>query len=317
MGDVMTDNSKKTKKETKTLESVQPEQVLPVVDGLAVTESGAVPFDTGFRIIESPDPEVNVGPIDAVELAQGHAELDAELTQMNVGVQVLASAGLVSPEQAQRTTEEVEKSRRNFRDLPREQQRSIIERRRKLGRNMANKSLPGASVIEVTIVLRHTRLRPVFEQWWPYFNRMTVNMQRFGYQVFGKPDFNALNTYFVNTVRKIDESVSESLTVAQGFKDREFNRLTAGDEHVFEPSVTNPSLTAEVVCFSPLSHSLLQVLKKFDEAMDIYDWLVWNGSRNQSDIDDEVSRFLRKLADVGIRGYTTHMRLMTSLPAPR
>jgi hypothetical protein len=69
--------------------------------------------------------------------------------------------------------------------------------------------------------------------------------------------------------------------------------------------VTKPSLDIEVEAYSRFSMRLLTVILKFDEVMDHFDFLVWNGIRDQSDVDDETARFLRKFHPVGLRGYTT------------
>jgi hypothetical protein len=47
--------------------------------------------------------------------------------------------------------------------------------------------------------------------------------------------------------------------------------------------------------------------------MDHFDFLVWNGVRDQSDVDEETVRFLRKFHPIGLRGYQTHLRLMTTV----
>ena len=58
---------------------------------------------------------------------------------------------------------------------------------------------------------------------------------------------------------------------------------------------------------------VLSLLLKFDKVMDHFDFLVWNGIRDQSDVDDETARFLRKFHPVGLRGYTTHLKLMNTV----
>lgn len=82
---------------------------------------------------------------------------------------------------------------------------------------------------------------------------------------------------------------------------------------VFAPSVTKPSLAIEVEAYSRFSMRLLSLLMKFDKVMDHFDFLVWNGVRDQSDVDEETTRFLRKFHPVGVRGYMTHLRLMTTV----
>jgi hypothetical protein len=52
---------------------------------------------------------------------------------------------------------------------------------------------------------------------------------------------------------------------------------------------------------------------KFDRAMDHFDFMVWNGIRDQSDVDDEAVNFLKRFNPLGIRGYMTHLKLMTTV----
>jgi hypothetical protein len=53
--------------------------------------------------------------------------------------------------------------------------------------------------------------------------------------------------------------------------------------------VTKPSLDIEVEAYSRFSMRLLTVILKFDEVMDHFDFLVWNGIRDQSDVDDDCA----------------------------
>ena len=68
-----------------------------------------------------------------------------------------------------------------------------------------------------------------------------------------------------------------------------------------------------VEAYSPFSMRALGVLNKFDRAMDHFDFMVWNAIRDQSDVNEEVNRFLRKFQPLAIRCYTTHLRLMTTV----
>ncbi|SIT47378.1 hypothetical protein BN2476_560133 [Paraburkholderia piptadeniae] len=48
---------------------------------------------------------------------------------------------------------------------------------------------------------------------------------------------------------------------------------------------------------------MLLLMLKFDKVMDHFDFLVSNGVRDQSDIGEQTTRFLRKFHPVGVRGY--------------
>jgi len=74
-----------------------------------------------------------------------------------------------------------------------------------------------------------------------------------------------------------------------------------------------PAMEIEVEAYSRFSMRILTALMKFDKAMDHFDFMVWNGIRDQSDVDDETVRFLKKFNPLGLRGYLTHLRLMTTV----
>jgi hypothetical protein len=161
--------------------------------------------------------------------------------------------------------------------------------------------------------LTHTRLKPLFEQWWPYLNRMSINMQRFGRSTFSAQDQGAVSDWFEKQVGELEAYVSEQLEVAEGFRTRTEAEMTERGETIFRPTVTLPSLNIEVETYSRFSMRLLSIITRFDRVMDHFDFLVWNGIRDQSDVDEETARFLRKFHPVGVRGYMTHLRLMTTV----
>ncbi|WP_204317073.1 hypothetical protein, partial [Klebsiella aerogenes] len=75
---------------------------------------------------------------------------------------------------------EVARTRKMFREMSPDDRAKIVSRRRELGRQILTRQLAGASVVETMVKLNHTRLKPLFEQWWPFMNRMTINLTRFG-----------------------------------------------------------------------------------------------------------------------------------------
>jgi hypothetical protein len=74
-----------------------------------------------------------------------------------------------------------------------------------------------------------------------------------------------------------------------------------------------PALDIEVEAYSRFSMRVLTAIMKFDRTMDHFDFMVWNGIRDQSDVDDETVRFLKKVNPLGVRGYMTHLKLMTTV----
>ena len=161
--------------------------------------------------------------------------------------------------------------------------------------------------------MNHTRLKPLFEQWWPYLNRMSINMQRFGQSTFGSENKETVNGFFEKQLKAIEEYVDEQLRVAEGYRKTKEEELRSANDFVFEPSIPMPALEIEVEAYSRFSMRILTALMKFDKAMDQFDFMVWNGIRDQSDVDDETVRFLKKFNPLGLRGYMTHLRLMTTV----
>jgi len=239
--------------------------------------------------------------------------LELELTQMESDADRLHKEGVISTDDAAMKKAEVAKTRRLFRDLPAEDRAAIIRRRREIGRQLLERQLSGAAVVQVTVRLNHTRLKPLFEQWWPYLNRMSINMQRFGQSTFGTDDKQTVDSWFEKQLDAIEEYVDEQLRVAEGFRQKSETDLRERGEYVFEPSIPMPALAIEVEAYSRFSMRVLTAMTKFDRAMDHFDFMVWNGIRDQSDVDSEVVRFLKKVNPLGVRGYMTHLRLMTTV----
>ncbi|NUY06233.1 ATPase [Paraburkholderia youngii] len=244
---------------------------------------------------------------------EGAREIESELTQMEADADRLQSEGVITPDDANMKRAEVEKTRKLFRDLPASERIAIIKRRRELGRQLMERQLSGAAVVPANVRLNHTRLKPLFEQWWPYLNRMSVNMQRFGDSTFGEGDKTAVNSFFEKQIKSIEEYVDEALRVATGFREKKEAELREAGEFVFEPSIPMPALDLTVEVYSRFSMRVLAAIMKFDKVMDQFDFMVWNGIRDQSDVDDETVHFLKKVNPLGVRGYMTHLRLMTTV----
>jgi hypothetical protein len=241
------------------------------------------------------------------------ASLELELTQMESDADRLHKEGVISTDDAAMKKAEVAKTRRLFRDLPAEDRAAIIRRRREIGRQLLERQLSGAAVVQVAVRLNHTRLKPLFEQWWPYLNRMSINMQRFGQSTFGTDDKQTVDSWFEKQLDAIEEYVDEQLRVAEGFRKKSEADLRERGDCVFEPSIPMPALAIDVEAYSRFSMRVLTAMTKFDRAMDHFDFMVWNGIRDQSDVDSEVVRFLKKVNPLGVRGYMTHLRLMTTV----
>ncbi|MBB6106499.1 hypothetical protein F4827_006374 [Paraburkholderia bannensis] len=240
-------------------------------------------------------------------------DLESELQQMENDATTLHREGMITESEAEEKREQVARTRKLFRDLPPAERVAIIRRRREIGRQLLERQLSGAAIVPAAVRLNHTRLKPLFEQWWPYLNRMSINMQRFGRATFGEDDMEAVNTFFDKQLASLEAYVTEQLDVAEGFRERTERGMIERGDTVFKPQVTKPSLEIQVEAYSRYSMRMLAVITRFDKVMDQFDFLVWNGVRDQGDVDEEVSRFLRKFHPVGVRGYMTHLRLMTTV----
>jgi hypothetical protein len=240
-------------------------------------------------------------------------EIELELQQMEDAATTLQKEGMISESEAAEKREQVARTRKLFREMSPAERAAIVQRRREIGRELMSRQLSGAAVVKAAVRLNHTRLKPLFEQWWPYLNRMSINMQRFGRSTFGADDQGTVTNWFEKQIGELEAYVDEQLNVAQGFREKTEAKMHAQGDIVFTPSVTKPSLDIEVEAYSRFSMRLLSLMLKFDKVMDNFDFLVWNGVRDQSDVDEETSRFLRKFHPVGVRGYMTHLRLMSTV----
>jgi len=114
---------------------------------------------------------------------------------MEQDVATLQKEGIISARAAAEKREQVARTRKTFRDLSPKERAAIILRRREIGRNLLDRQLSGDAVVSAKLRLNHTRMKPLFEQWWPYLNRMSINMQRFGRSTFGA-DQDAMSEWF-------------------------------------------------------------------------------------------------------------------------
>ncbi|MBN3785643.1 ATPase [Burkholderia sp. Ac-20353] len=240
-------------------------------------------------------------------------ELERELVEMETAAATLHKEGMISDAEVQEKREQVARTRKLFKDLSPAERAAIVLRRREIGRELMSRQLSGAAVVTAEVRLNHTRMKPLFEQWWPYLNRMSINMQRFGRSTFGAEDQEVVTTYLDNQLKNLEAYVGEQLEVAREYRQKSEASMRESGEVVFSPTVTKPSLSVEVEAYTRFSYRLLTLIMKFDQVMDHFDFLVWNGLRDQSDVDEETARFLRKFHPIGLRGYMTHLRLMTTV----
>lgn len=245
--------------------------------------------------------------------ATSPSDVEQELNEMESAADALQREGLISATDADSQKGEVARTRKMFREMSPDDRAKIVARRRELGRQILTRQLSGASVVETMVKLNHTRLKPLFEQWWPFMNRMTINLSRFGHSTFSASELATITKHFETQMTNLEAYVDEQLRVAEGYRASRENEMEASGAMIWKPSVTKPSMEMVVEAYSPFSMRALGVLNKFDRAMDHFDFMVWNAIRDQSDVNEEVNRFLRKFQPLAIRCYTTHLRLMTTV----
>jgi hypothetical protein len=275
--------------------------------------------------IETPEvlgSEDNVAALNALGTANGEpnggeaedAPFAAELDQMTKTADALKEQGLLTAEEAAEQHAEVEQTRRRYEDLTPEEKRAVNRRLREQGRRLLERKVSGAPVIVETVTLNHNRLTPIIETWWAFLNRMSVNIGRFGRTTFdGQKQADTVQKWFEDQQTKLHGYVSEQVDVAKAFTAQAEQLIIENGRKPLRPIITRPSLVIEVEAFTPYSYDLLQTIIAFDQAMGYFDFMVFNRVRDQSDVDDEVNRFINKLRPVGLRGLNTHRKLMLTI----
>ncbi|WP_354676952.1 ATPase [Cupriavidus plantarum] len=276
-------------------------------------EFGAAPETLADDLL--PEGDANASIDDAGVSATPPEDVEAELTQMAASADALRAEGIISTADADAKKAEVERTRKRFRELSPEDRQAIVRRRRELGMQILTRQLSGAAVVVVGLKINHTRLRPLFEQWWPYMNRMSLNLQRFGQSTFSRAELATIEKYLETEMVRIEEYVDEQLRVATAYRDQREKEMIAKGDYVFRPEIVRPAIDLEVQAYSRFAVRALQVLIKFDKTMDEFDFMVWNGIRDQTDVNEEVTRFLRKFQPLGLRSFTTHLKLMETVRA--
>jgi hypothetical protein len=269
--------------------------------------------------IETPEvlgSEDNVAALNAMGTADGEpvgggaedAPFAAELDQMTKTADELKEQGLLTAEEAAQQHVEVEQTRRRYENLSPDEKRAVNRRLREQGRRLLERKVSGAPVISETVTLNHNRLTPILETWWAFLNRMSVNIGRFGRTTFdGQKHADTVQKWFEDQQTKLSEYVNEQLDVAKAFTTQAEQLIVENGRKPLRPTITRPSLVIEVEAFTPYSYDLLQTIRDFD------DFMVFNRVRDQSDVDDEVNRFINKLRPVGLRGLNTHRKLMLTI----
>ena len=281
----------------------------------AIKEDGVVDVVVDKKVAEviASASATEIAPVNqSVTDGADDAGLEQELAQMEQDAAVLRREGLITDNEVRENTAMIERSRKTFRDMSAAERGEVISRRRDFGRKMLDQQISGAAVVELELRLKHTRMKPLFEQWWPYLNRMSLNMQRFGRATF-KDEEKKLNNLFDKQLTDLEQYVGEQLEVAKAFREKSEQQLKEQKRFVMTPTVSRASLERTVEVYTPFSMRILSLLMRFDETMDHFDFLAWNGIRSTEDIDDEVGRFLRKFHPIGVLGYMTHIKLMLTV----
>ncbi|CAE6962962.1 ATPase [Paraburkholderia domus] len=264
----------------------------------------------GGAIVEAVGGEAGGEPSGEAE----DAPFTAELEQMTKTAAALQEQGLLTVDEAAEQVVEAEQTRRRYQNLSADEKRAINRRLKEQGRRLLERQVSGAPVIVETVTLNHNRLTPVLLTWWAFLNRMSVNIGRFGRSTFeNQRNADTVQKWFEDQQTKLSEYAGEQLDVAAAFCTQAEQLIIEKGRKPLRPTITRPSLVIEVEAFTPYSYDLLQTIINFDKAMSYFDFMVFNRVRDQSDVDDEVNRFLNKLRPVGVRGLNTHRKLMLTI----
>ncbi|CAE6789068.1 MULTISPECIES: ATPase [Paraburkholderia] len=184
-------------------------------------------------------------------------EIERELSLMESDASTLQKEGLITESEAKEKREQVAHTRKMFRELSPTERAAIVRRRREIGRELMDRQLSGAAVVPAVVRLNHTRLKPLFEQWWPYLNRMSINLQRFGRSTFSTHELGTVTEWFEKQTGELEAYVNEQLEVSQGFRERNETEMKARGDIAFAPTVTKPSMDITVEAYSRFSMRLL------------------------------------------------------------
>jgi hypothetical protein len=75
-------------------------------------------------------------------------------------LRTLQKEGTISESEAAEKREQVARTRKLFRELSPAERAEIVQRRREIGRELMNRQLSGAAVVQAAVRLNHTRLKP-------------------------------------------------------------------------------------------------------------------------------------------------------------
>lgn len=289
-----------------------------------LTEPGHTIVDMSIPVLTVTDGTVAdlAGAGDGQGGADGGATLDdaddrsvtAELDHMSKTADAMREQGLLTADEAAEQIEQVEHERRRYQDMTRDEKKAINNRLKDTGRRLLEQQVPGAPVVQETVTLNHGRLTPVLLTWWAFLNRMSVNIGRFGRDTFEtKKNSDKIQAWFEDQQKSLAKYVGEQRDLAEAVCRTGAEMILESNRKPLSPAVTRPSLVIDVEAFTPYSYDLLQTIIEFDGVMNLLDWQVFNRLKDQSDMDDEVSRFSNKLRPVGVRGLNTHRKLMMTI----
>jgi hypothetical protein len=102
-----------------------------------------------------------------------------------------------------------------------------------------------------------------------------------------------VNLWFEKQLTGLEEYADEQVRVAEEFRKSEAELLER-DGFVFEPTISMPSLDIKIEAYLRFSMRILTTVMKFDRAMDQFDFMVWNGIRDQEHFQNSDGSNMRQ-----------------------
>ncbi|GJG97770.1 ATPase [Cupriavidus pauculus] len=314
-----------------TADDFRDDRLIDVTQALAPHGSGVDAFDwptaSALPLGELDEPADSAGSVGRTtrggryEDMQAASDVETELQEIEACAETLLQDGLIADADVAEDANDADdvagagQARRMFHELPREQRQAIVRRRRDIGLHIMGRQAIATPVVSVPLQLNHARLRGLFEGWWPYLNRVELDLQRLGRLVFSKSEEATLHANLEDELTKLEAYVARELMLAKAFRNDGEARMVDAGEIVFRPTITRPAVDIEVEALSRFAVRALQVIRTYDKVMDEFDFMVWNGMRNMDEVSGEVSRFGRRFQPLGLHGYQIYLKLLAAARA--
>lgn len=268
-----------------------------------IGDSGKSNLDTEFD---------DVHP-DVANVMAGDTEMkmtEADLAAIEQSTHDLQASGVITDKQVAETLAAVKEARQTFRDLPQSERSNLIRARAARGREMADSTLRGNTAVVLDVVIEHRNLTSMFLQFVPYFDRLMVNMARYGEDHFGKKNHRDRTKALTELVNAFYDKVHESKKQAELSVSKFKSDIDMNEGTYFTPTVPNPSLELTVHVHSKISMKFLQAFLELDKVLTLSSWLEWNECCTVKETNEVIRPLFRLAANAGVRTLSSYTELM-------